>query len=198
MPNMKQIKMKNFAFCILSILVLFSCKEESKNSTETETVVTDSTEIANTIHGFYKWYDVYVSDETKLVNFTKVAGKHLTLDIPLLDKYLADIKGSGFVSAELLEADKAFYQSLEKIWQTEDSAEGIPTGMDADRYFCAQDWDINFWTQAPVRIKSIGKNKIAASLYGTQAESPSKPNFELKKENGKWLLAKIECNMGSN
>jgi NlpE N-terminal domain/Protein of unknown function (DUF3828) len=187
--------MKNLTFVCLSILFLFSCQEGAQKSPEAEAFLKDSTEIANTIHGFYKWYDAYVHDSTKEVDFVKVMDGHYALDLPLLEKYLANIKSSGFVSSELLDKDMAFYKTCEKLWQNEE-ADGPPIGMDADKYFCAQDWDINFWTQAPVRIKSMGDDKMAASLHGTQGGSPHEQNFELKKENGKWLLADIACDMG--
>ena len=115
----------------------------------------------------------------------------------ITNNILPDIQSSGFVSVKFIDNDRAFYKTCEKIWQTEE-AEGIPTGMDANKYFCAQDWDINFWTKSPVRIKTIGTDKVAATLYGKNGDSPLEHNFELKKESGKWLISKIECDMGIN
>ncbi len=189
--------MKNLIFVCVSMLVLFSCQEQPKKIPATTAVVSDSAAIVDVIHGFYHWYDLNVQDTTKQIDFTKTVGKHYALDMPMLDKYLANIKSSGLVSSELLDTDRAYYKMCEKIWQKEE-AEGPPTGMDADKYFCAQDWDINFWTKSPVRIKSIGNDRAAATLYGTMGGSPQEQNFELKKENGKWLLSKIECDMGVN
>ena len=185
--------------CLL-LSVIWGCQESPKSPTNTQVpkdVATDSTAIANTIHGFYQWYDAYVNDNTKQIDFLKVVKNHNTLDLPLLDKYLAKIQSSGFISAEFIANDKAFYQACEKVWQKEE-AEGVPTGMDADKYFCAQDWDINFWTKSPVRIKNIGTDKVAATLYGKHGDGSLEHNFELKKENGKWLISKIECDMGVN
>ena len=147
------------------------------------------------IHGFYQWYDPYVHDEAKNIDFVKVVNNHYALDQPLLEKYLANIKASGLVSSEFLANDLAFYKACEKLWQNEE-AEGQPNGMDVNRYFCAQDWELNFWTTSPVRIKSIGVDKVDATLYGEMDGNPFEHNFELKKENGKWLLSKIECDMG--
>lgn len=189
--------MKNLIFVCYSTLVLLSCRGETGKIPEVNAVVTDSSAIADAIHGFYQWYDAYLQDGTKTVDFAKVVGKHLTLDLPLLEKHLANIKASGFVSSELLDSDRAFYKACEKLWQNED-AEDVPSGMDADKYFCAQDWDIRFWVQSPVRLKSIGQDRVAATLYGTDEAGPTEQNFELKKENGKWLLTKIECDMGIN
>lgn len=187
--------MKKLVFVFLSLLFLSSCKEETKKAPELSTVTSDSSAIADVIHGFYQWYDQSISNRANDINFTKTVKKHYALDLPLLEKYLAHIKSSGFVSSEFLDNEMAFYKSCEKLWLKEE-AEGPPIGMDADKYFCAQDWDINFWTKSPVRIKSIGNDKVAATLYGSMSGSPLEHNFELKKENGKWLLSKIECDMG--
>lgn len=188
--------MKNFIIVFFSTLVLSSCQESLNNKPVAIAVPSDSTAIADAIHGFYAWYDHHVNDRTKDISFTKVVAKHTILDLPMLDKYLAGIKESGFVSTELLDNDKAYYKACEKLWQNENADEDVLSGMDADKYFCAQDWDINFWTKLPVRIKSIGTDKVAATLFGTEDGMPREQNFELKKENGKWLLSKIECDMG--
>lgn len=188
--------MKNLFLILLLALVFSSCQESTNNKPVATTVVTDSTAIANVIHGFYTWYDHHVNDRTKDISFTKVVGKHAVLDLPMLDKYLANIKESGFVSTEFLDNDKAHYKACEKLWQNEDAEEGPLIGMDADKYFCAQDWALDFWTKSPVRIKPIGADKMAATLFGTEDGMPREQNFELKKENGKWLLSKIECDMG--
>ncbi|MCF8248201.1 MAG: copper resistance protein NlpE N-terminal domain-containing protein [Saprospiraceae bacterium] len=186
--------MKNLIFACLFVSLFFSCKEAPKDAAA-DAASADSTAIAASVHGFYQWYDGYVQDNTKQVDFVITANNHYALDLSLLDKYLANIQASGFVSSELLASDKSFYQACEKLWQNE-AADGPATGMDGNKYFCAQDWDINFWTTSPVRINSLDADKAAVTLYGTEGGSPKEQNMELKKENGKWLLTKIECDMG--
>ena len=187
--------MKKLVFLFFSILFLSSCQEGTKKAPEPTAIAADSSAIADVIHGFYQWYDSYVRDEAKKIDFVKIVNNHYALDLPLLEKYLSDVNASGFVSSEFLGNDMAFYKACENLWQNEE-AEGPPNGMDADKYFCAQDWDLDFWTKSPVRIKSIGDDKVAATLYGEMGGSPLEHSFELKKENGKWLLTKIECDMG--
>jgi hypothetical protein len=184
--------MKKLIILFLSILFLSSCQEGSNKTPESTAVASDSSAIADVIHGFYQWYDPYVRDEAKNIDFVKTVNNHYALDQALLEKYLSNINASGFVSSEFIANDMAFYKACEKLWQNEE-ADGPPSGMDANKYFCAQDWDLNFWTKAPVRIKSIGDNKVAATLYGEMGGNPFEHNFELQKENGKWLLSKIEC-----
>ena len=64
--------MKKLIFICFSILVLFSCQQETKKTPETTAVATDSSAIANTIHGFYQWYDKYVQDSTQNVDLSKL------------------------------------------------------------------------------------------------------------------------------
>ncbi len=189
--------MKNLIFACLFVSCCFACKEAPKDATTTEASAAsaDSTAIADAIHGFYKWYDQSIADGSKDAPYLKVVNKHYALDIPELEKYLANIKSSGFVSTELLDNHTAYFKTCEKLWQNEE-AEGAPAGLDADIYFCAQDWDLNFWTTSPVRINSLANDRAAVTLNGTHGGSPHEQNFELKKENGKWLLTKIECDMG--
>jgi len=187
--------MKKLVIFFLSTFFLSSCQEGTKKTPEPTAVASDSSAIADMIHGFYQWYDPYVRDEAKSIDFVTIVNNHYALDQPLLEKYLANINASGFVSSEFLDNEMAFYKACEKLWLNEE-AEGPPNGMDANRYFCAQDWDLDFWTKSPVRIKSIGDDKVAAILYGDMGGGPLEHNFELKKENGKWLLSKIECYMG--
>jgi hypothetical protein len=189
--------MRNLIFACLLATCCFACNEAPKDATtaEASAASVDSTAIADVIHGFYKWYDQSIVDVAKDGSFLKSVGKHYALDLPELEKHLANIKSSGFVSTELLDGNTAYYKTCEKLWQNEE-AEGAPIGLDADIYFCAQDWDLNFWTSSPIRIKSLANDRAAVTLYGTHGGGPHEQNFELKKENGKWLLTKIECDMG--
>ena len=191
--------MKKTILFSLPIILFVACTEVPKNApatnTTTSSALSDSAAIADVIHGFYKWYNTFTMDSTKSIDITNDKGKHLTLDMPKLEKHLAEFKATGFVSAEFVENDIAFYKKCEKIWQSEEIGD-VPSGMDADKYFCAQDWDIDFWVKSPVRIKPIGTDRMAATLFGTEGGTPREQNFELKKENGKWLLSKIECDMG--
>jgi hypothetical protein len=188
--------MKNYILLFFSTFIIFSCQETGKKDPEAAARAADSTAIAATIHGFYQWYDHNIKDRSKDVDFTKVSGKHLVLDFPLLEKYLSNIKSSGFVSDDFLENDRTYYRACEKIWKTEEYEDAPQTGMDADKYFCAQDYELDYWVKSPVRV-TIGDTDVAtATLYGQYVGDLKEMNFELKKENGKWLLTNIECDMG--
>lgn len=193
--------MKNYIIIFIVILCTFACNQTSeKQSTAKQEVaadtskhvVADSTDIAAVIHGFYKWYDVFVN---KNMQFTDNTGKHLKLSPSKLAAYYAAFKKTGFVSEEFVQNEYAFFKKCEKLWENENKDE-VVSCLDADKYFCAQDWDINFWVNSPIRIKNMGENRAFATMYSTDKQNPQEHNFELKKENNKWLLTKIACDMG--
>ena len=94
------------------------------------------------------------------------------------------------MSDEFVTDETKFYKACAKVWQTEQE-DDVSSGLDADRYFCAQD-EVEAYNTKPV-VSTINGDRAQASLM-VAVESPIK--FEMKKENGKWLLAKVDCNMG--
>lgn len=197
--------MKNYIIILITILFAFACNQTpqaesastqevtaDKNNNANTSISADSTEIATVIHGFYKWYDGFVN---KNMTFTDDTGKHLKLSPTKLAAYYAEFKKTGFVSEEFVENEYAFFKKCEKLWENENKDE-VVSCLDADKYFCGQDWEINFWVNSPIRIKKIAENKAFVTMYSTDKENPQERNFELKKENNKWLLTKIACDMG--
>ena len=100
--------------------------------------------ITNTIHGFYVWYDAFQKDETRNLNFTSEKDQHLVLDLRKLEQFYANLRASGFISDEFIENDRAVLKKCEALWQNEELGD-VPSCLDADRFFCAQDWDLSFW-----------------------------------------------------
>lgn len=191
--------MKNAILPGLLLLGLFACQQAPKTA-EPQTpppapAIPDSAAVADVIHNFYKWYDAFSRDETKGVDFTDDSGAHLKLNAAKLDAYFANFQNSGFVSAGFIEQEKAFYKKCEALWQKEPK-DDVPSGMDADKYFCAQDWEVGFYTTAAVRLQPSGADRVTATLYSSNSNDPQDRRIELVRENGKWLIAKIECDMG--
>jgi hypothetical protein len=186
---------KNILLSLSMMMIFFACQESpTKTMTETSDISADSTAITTVIHDFYEWYGDFVMGEKSII-FIKEENGHNVLDLPLLDEYLAKFQATELVSNQFIDRQIAYYRACEKIWQKE-SADDIPSGLDADKYFCGQDYDINFWIKSPVRLESIDGNKVIATMYGMEGDLPKEQNFELVKENNKWLLSEIECDMG--
>ena len=139
------------------------------------------------IHGFYTWYGPFA--ETTEIDFVDDAGAHLMLDTLKLDAYLGKFRATGFVGEAFMQGQKAFYRNCEKLWQNEPKDEP-PSCLDADPYFCAQDWDLASWTKAPVTVDLSGEEASAAMEADTRVH-----HFNLVKENGKWVISKLGCDM---
>ena len=152
----------------------------------------DSTAIADVLHGFFTWFDAN-QERIGKINYINDKGKHLKLDEKLLQDYLAEVKKSGFVCDEFVADEMKFYQTCSKAWQTEDKGD-VPTGLDADRYHCAQDFIAPYNTGAVT--STITGDRAKAILTLTYGDSKSDFKFDMKKEGNKWFLAKIDCDLG--
>lgn len=179
---------------LLLLLGLFACRQNTadKNTPATPLPHPDQATIANTVHDFYEWYDAFVKDSTRNLNFLDRKGKFARLDRARVDQYFDQLKAGGYISDEYIALEKDFLRKCEPLWQTEDKNEAL-TGLDYDRVFCAQDWDPDFWTKAPVRVEDMEAGRVKATLAGTEAGTPREHTLELKQEAGKWLIAKIHC-----
>jgi hypothetical protein len=177
---------------ILAALFFFiaACQNTgSESAAAQEAVKPDSVAIADALHGFFKWYENN-TDRLGAIRFVNDSGVHLSLDEAKLDAFLAEFEKSGFVSKGFLEDEKKFYKKCSAFWST-DPVDEVPTGLGADRYYCAQDY-----------VAPYSTGKVLATINGDRAEAvltlaeTSTFNFSMVKENGKWLLDKTHCNMG--
>lgn len=185
--------------CLFAALVfaLMACGDASTSSapiaektpaTVVSTTV-DSTAAAAALHRFFAWYNTNQETLNKYA-ITNDKGKHLQLDEKQLAAYLAEFKKSGVVSDEFVADETKFYQACAKLWQNE-NIDDVPSGMDADRMYCAQDY-VGDYATAPVKVVVNGDRATATLMPGEDM----KVDFELKKENGQWLLAKTKCDCG--
>lgn len=177
--------MKQLLPLALFILLLSACK--SKPATQSEL---DLAEITKTIHLFSQWYHDYVAGVAENQQFIDRKGPYARLDSAGLESYLVNLKSSGLVSETLLEGERAYYQKCEPFWQNENKEE-VLTGMDANRFFCGQDWDIKLWTSAPVTAEGLGTDAAEATMGPLEGGRSVK--FSLEKEADKWLITGVDC-----
>jgi hypothetical protein len=187
---------------LVSIFIAFcSCKsttkkdnnKQSNETAESANEIPDSIAITITLHDFFNWYDANFERLGK-IKFVSDSAEHLTLNENNLKAYLNEIKNSGFVSDLLLENELKFYGACGKIWKTQKKSE-IPQGLQADRFYCAQDYIAPYSTGKVTAIIIQDKANATLSVNGKLNETKDLL-FELKKENGKWLLSKTGCNFG--
>lgn len=175
-----------------------STKKESKLEQPDSEIIqinqlSDSVAIKNTIHAFFTWYDANFERLGK-IKFVTDSATHLSLNENNLQIYLAEIKKSGFVSDELIEDETRFYKACAEIWKKQKKTE-IPEGLQSDRFYCAHDYIAPYNTGNVLSTINDEKASAVLSLTGKKNEK-NDFRFELKKENGKWLLSKLGCNFG--
>jgi hypothetical protein len=191
--------MPKISFIFIALFLVVSCKNASEQKTNTsestsnETSVTsDSAAIAETVHGFYKWYGAFYVNPANNTGFTNDKGKVLKLDQTKFDAYFANFKNSGFVSSDFVANEAAYYKDCEVLWQKENKDE-VVSCLDYDRYFCSQDVsDVTFYSTAAVKSKVSGDKATAFIGSDKENETPTL-KVELKKENGKWLVSQAGC-----
>lgn len=189
--------MKNFIHFLLFSCLILSCKNNSTNTSTPvveKNMVSDSAAIAETIHSFYKFYSTFDNDSTQY-DFIDDSGKNLKLDETKLKNYLGKFFKTGLVSEEFITNEHEFYAKCAKFWVNEEKGD-VPSGMDADRMYCAQDGDFPEFTTAPVMSVIKGDRASAKMIFKPDSGNGESRNYELKKENGKWLMAKVECDTG--
>lgn len=185
---------------LITALIFASCENSmSKNNnsaqTKSGTIVSDSTAIADALHNFFTWYNANSIRIDTTYKFTIEGGAHTALDEKKLQMYFSEIKKSNVVSDELIDNETKFYHACAKFWETE-SSKDLNTGLGADRFLCAQDYIAPYNTAA---VTSIIKDNRAQATLTLKGDMPGETNalkFEMKKENGKWLLSKLGCNSG--
>jgi hypothetical protein len=169
----------------LLILMLSACKSKPASQADL-----DLSAITKTIHQFAQWYHDYVAGVAENQQFIDRKGPYARLDSAGLESYLTNLKTSGLVSEILLEGERAYYQKCEPFWQNENKEEEL-TGMDSNRFFCGQDWDIKLWTSAPVTAEGLGTDEVVATMG--PLEDGRSVKFSLEKEADKWLITGVDC-----
>ena len=179
-----------FSTLCLAFLIAFSCTEAPKSTTSEKTASqnnADSIAITDAVHNFYKWYDAFTQDQNRNINYVDSKGKASKLDMAQVAVYHAELMKSGFLSKTYFDNDLTYLKKYEAEWQknNENNEEGPLSGLDYDRIFCGQDWDLATYTTGALKLNGLGTNQVK-TLIGTN-------KLELAKENGKWLIAKIDC-----
>lgn len=188
-------------FCFAALTLLSCNNSTSTESAQSEEVPTDNggsqddpdlVAIDSTIHGFYAWIEANGASLSD-INYVKT-GKPATLDAAKLAAYFERLKQSGYISQAYVDNETAYLKNLEATaWKTQDVSEEPLTGLDYDRFTCAQDADFTFWKTAPVSADGLGTDRSTATMSGMEGGSERTQQFELVKENGKWLISKILC-----
>lgn len=191
---------KDFTLLLLISLLFAACAEEgnkaeaSKASTNT-TANPDSIQIAESLNTFYKWYGETGNQLKTKFPFINTTGKHPVLDEAMLKQYFAEFLKSGVVSSALIEDEIKFYRACAVLWQTQKKGDRY-SGLDFDRFYCQNDVDAAEFLTAGVRFRARGEMAKVQLMLKELGPNTGAREFEMKRENGKWLLSKLRCNSG--
>jgi hypothetical protein len=184
-----------FIYVLLTALVFAACGENAPQKASEPAVNADSLSMVMTLRTFYKWYGETGEQLITKINFADEKGPHPVLNEQLLADYLAEFVKSGAVSTAFVEDETKFYRACAELWKTENSGEVI-SGWSLDRYYCQQDGDVTEFLTAPIGYKMMGDRATVQLLLKPDGPNQGPRNFEMKKENGQWLIAKIGCDSG--
>lgn len=188
---------KSILFC-LALASFFACQEAPKKTTQPPTTTeptdksgaqndSDLVAVTDVIHSFYKWYAALIDDNKRSIEYINSKGKTSKLDNTKLATYHAELMKSSFISKAYIDNDVAYLKKYEAEWQKnkENGNDGPLSGLDFDRVYCGQDWDIKAYTTGVIKADGLGTNQVKTTVEGSK--------LELVKEDGKWLIAKITC-----
>lgn len=186
--------MNKFLFIIALSALLAACGQTAKSSVEQHkvSVNADSLGMADAIHTFFKWYGENQEQLNQKMDFINTTGKHATLDLSLLARYLGEYSKSGAICSEFIQNETVFYRACSLAWANEDPKDML-TGFEADRYYCSQDEDASEFLSAAISSQITGDRATVQLLLKPDGPNGGPRSFEMKKENGKWLLSKNLC-----
>jgi hypothetical protein len=181
----------------LAWLALTGCRLDKSDTTrlEREQLAHETEAIANTILGFYHWYE---KNEMLLnsINFIDESGSVKKLHHPALDQYFAHLSQSKFISQKLIEAEKRIYLQLEELWSGEQNRLHNTTAP-FDRFYCTENRIAPYYEG---HVKSMITEQEAVAIL-TLTESSGKQSlltFHLVKEADHWLISALGCTAGMN
>jgi hypothetical protein len=184
-----------WGYLVVCVMFFHSACVERKfdaGTTPIATKDTDQSAIQSTIHGFFRWYE---KEDAILSTFAYVdeSGPYRKLNHVALQQYFDHLLKSGFVSQQLLDAERKFYLSCEAYWKTDPQNEP-PACLAIDRFYCALDYIAPYYSG---EVKSIiDGNEAVASLTLTGAMGEQRiVVYKLTKESDKWLLSGLGCDM---
>lgn len=151
--------------------------------------------MAESLHAFFKWYGETGEQLINKIDFVDTKGKHPKLMEEVLKQYLAEFEKTGTVSKAFLEDETKYYRACAELWKNENSDE-MYSGFEADRYYCQQDGDVTEFLKAGVTYKMEGDHAAVQLMLDPNGPNGGPRSFEMKQENGKWLLSKVSCDTG--
>ncbi len=198
--------MKYLLSAALALVLWSACQNTPATTTTTAATppapafdsLAEKAAVTAAVRGFFDWYSKYMQTPdfgNEKYNFVDYETPHPALKPAALEAYLGQFVKGGFVGQAFVQRQKAFYQKAAVLWQKEEKGD-IPSGMDADPFFCAQDDVAEYYKKATVDVQFTAPDKATATLDLTDPTMMYKLPVYLQKENGKWLYVATQCDLG--
>jgi len=182
---------------LLLIIILLSCKSKPETieiTTQTESIVSsevstnDTLAMQETVKAFLRWYKTNYTKANSFGYTYQDKQGNFHVSVAQGEEYLKFLKSSGYIAAKYVELwlqyfkDKADY--LEKNLQNE----GPPEGFEFDLVLITQEPELMLNEIDNLQFAVSERNGDKAIL---QVAGHWGYDFELTKENGKWLIEYI-------
>ena len=165
---------------------------------------TDSTQIRSAIMGFYNWY---LKNHPKLNSFELYKGVKNNDSPPYkinwteVNRYFAFIRSSvPWLGEAYIAGQKKFFQECDSAFTADPEGE-IPYGFDFDWYTNSQEdpgWLVEELKQARAWVTTVEGNDATVDVLGQYNDNGKMVEtvilcYAMKKEKGKWKIARISC-----
>ena len=195
--SLLQMNLAKTQLLIAATALFVACgTEPQKNQAPAATENAAQTEITTAVRGFFNWYNAFVSNPNSAnYHYIDDSGEHLRLNNAALDAFLGEFVKSGFAGKTFVENEKKAYADCEKLWANEPKDE-VPSRIDHDRYFCAQEDVTDYYKNAAVEVRLDDASHATATLVLDMGEGGKHNRIvKMQKEDGKWLVADCNCEL---
>jgi hypothetical protein len=153
---------------------------------------------AKTVTSFLKWYKENVERLNKInmvLNYSDAMstnGKSYSVDFKSTEKYLTELKKSTFIGPKYIEKLRKYFLKCEEDFKKTPQKEGIPKGFESDLVIISQDYEDDLANLDKVEIVSEYIRSNNTSTVQLKFREGSAINYELGKENNKWIIQNME------
>jgi hypothetical protein len=162
----------------------------------------DSLQINNTINSFYKWYNKNWQTVPTFTLYRKIKrDPPYAINWKEVERYLAWLrKNAPQLGEEFHKNERIFFKECDSAFKIQVQDE-VPYGFDGDRFTNSQelpDYIIDEMKKAKQWAIKVDGNNATVDVLGSYDDKGKEIEtliicFEMKKEKGKWTIAKIGC-----
>jgi hypothetical protein len=188
-------------FSLLLICLLFSLAATAQPA---KTANTDSTQIRNSIMTFYNWYNKNYTKLQSFTLYTSIKKKEMPpyrINWKEAERYLNYLRTSvPNIGEEFITNQRIFFKQCDSAFKV-DLEDEIPYGFDYDWYTNSQEEPqllVDELKKSKQWVTTVKGNDATVDVLGFYMDNGNRVEtvvmcFAMKKEKGKWKIAKIGC-----